>query len=109
MGKRKSLIEEREKRIKKSFTQWTVTVYICTVTVHLQDHHVYLNIFTKIDMEGFWNKMCKLEYFLYLRWIFTSRWDALEDKYEGKEQTAWVVKTQRDKIEGRDVKDRPIV
>ena len=59
--------EERKKRIKKSFTRWTVTVYIYTVIVHLQDHCVYLDIFTKIDVEDFWVKMCKIEHFLYFR------------------------------------------
>ena len=45
--------ERREKkRIKKSFTQWTVIMYIYTVTVHLQDHCAYLDIFTKTDMGG---------------------------------------------------------
>ena len=58
---------ERKKRIKKSFTRWTVTVYIYTVIVHLQDHCVYLDIFTKIDVEDFWVNMCKIEHFLYFR------------------------------------------
>ena len=44
---------EREKRIKKSFTRWTVTVYIYMITVYLQDHYVYLDIFTNIDMRSF--------------------------------------------------------
>ena len=28
---------------------------------------VYLDIFTKIDVEDFWVKMCKIEHFLYFR------------------------------------------
>ena len=61
--------EERKekKRIKKSFTWWTVTVYIYMVTIHLQDHCTYLDIFTKTDVGGFCVKMCKIEYFLYFR------------------------------------------
>ena len=58
---------ERKKRIKKSFTQWTVTMYIYTITIHLQDHCAYLDIFTKTDVGGFWIKMCKIEHFLYFR------------------------------------------
>ena len=56
---------ERKKELKKSFTRWTVTVYIYTVTVHLQDYCAYLDIFTKTDVRGFWVKMCKIEHFLY--------------------------------------------
>ena len=37
------------------------------VTVYLQDHYAYLDIFTKIDVGGFWVKMCKIEQFLYFR------------------------------------------
>ena len=42
-------------------------VYIYTVTIHLQDHCAYLDIFTKTDVGGFWIKMCKIEHFLYFR------------------------------------------
>ena len=42
-------------------------MYIYTVIVHLHDHGVYLDIFTKIDVEDFWVKMCKIEHFLYFR------------------------------------------
>ena len=54
---------ERKKELKKSFTRWTVTVYIYMVTVHLQDYCAYLDIFTKTDVRGFWVKMCKIEHF----------------------------------------------
>ena len=47
--------EEREKRIKKSFIQWIITVYIYTVTG--QDHCVYLNNFTKTNIGNFWIKI----------------------------------------------------
>ena len=42
-------------------------MYIYTVTIHLQDHCTYLDIFTKTDVGGFWIKMCKIEHFLYFR------------------------------------------
>ena len=63
---------EKKKRIKKSFIWWIVTVYIYTVTVYLQDHCAYLDIFTKTDMGGFWVKICKIDYFLYFRRLSTS-------------------------------------
>ena len=37
------------------------------VTVHLQDYYTYLDIFTKIDVGGFWIKICKIEHFLYFK------------------------------------------
>ena len=37
------------------------------VTIHLQDHCAYLDIFTKTDVRSFWVKMCKIEHFLYFR------------------------------------------
>ena len=52
-----------KKRIKKSFTRWTVIVFIYIIAVNLQDHCAYLYIFTKIDVEGFGVKMCKIEHF----------------------------------------------
>ena len=69
--------EERKekKRIKKSFTWWTVTVYIYMVTIHLQDHYAYLDIFTKTDVGGFWVKICKNEHFLYFRRVSMSWYD----------------------------------
>ena len=57
--------EEREKFIKILYAHVIVTVHICTITVHLQDRCVYLDIFTKIDVGVFWVKMCKIEHFLY--------------------------------------------
>ena len=57
---------ERKKRIKKLFTWWIVTVYICMVTVHLQDHCVYLDIFTKTDVWVFGLKCAKLNTFYIL-------------------------------------------
>ena len=33
------------------------------ITIHLQDHCAYLNIFTKTNVGGFWVKMCKIEHF----------------------------------------------
>ena len=60
--------EERKKELKKkSFIRWTVIVYIYTITVYLQDHYKYLDIFTKTDVGGFGVKMFKIEYFLYFR------------------------------------------
>ena len=44
--------ERREKKIKKSITRWTVNVHICTVTVHLYGHDVYLHIFTNWILFG---------------------------------------------------------
>ena len=61
----------RENNVKKLFTRWTVTVYICTVTVHFARRRVYIDIFTWTDVEEFWGKMCKLEPFLYFRWVYT--------------------------------------
>ena len=59
-----SLIEERgKKRIKKSFTRWTVIVHICTVTIHLHGHGAYLHIVTKIDVVVFSVRMCKIGIF----------------------------------------------
>ena len=52
-----------KKRITKSFTWWTVTMYIYTVTVYLQDHCAYLGIFTKTDVGSFWIKIYKIEHF----------------------------------------------
>ena len=36
------------------------------ITVHFA-RPLYLDIFTKTDMGGFWVKMCKIEHFLYFR------------------------------------------
>ena len=47
--------------------KWTITVYIYMITVHLQDYYTYLDIFTKIDVGGFWIKICKIEHFLYFK------------------------------------------
>ena len=41
-------------------------MYIYTVTVHLQDHCAYLDIFTKTDMGGFGLKCVKLSTFCIL-------------------------------------------
>ena len=35
------------------------------VTVHLQDHCAYLDIFTKTDVGDFWVKMYKIEHFFF--------------------------------------------
>ena len=42
------------------------------VIVHLQDYYVYLDNFTKTEVEDFYIKMCKIEYFLYSRRLSTS-------------------------------------
>ena len=47
-------------------------MFIYTITVHLQDHYAYLDIFTKTDVKGFWVKICKIEHFLYFRRLFIS-------------------------------------
>ena len=67
VGEEKEFDRGERKKIKKSFSWSTITVYICTVTVHFARYHVYLDIFTRTDVEGFWDKMCKLEHFLYFR------------------------------------------
>ena len=63
--------EEREKRIKKSFIQWIITVYIYTVTG--QDHCAYLNNFTKTNIGNFWIKIYIIKYFLYFR-VLSMSW-----------------------------------
>ena len=40
-------------------------MYIYTVIVHLQNHFTYLDIFTKTNVRGFWDKLCKINHFLY--------------------------------------------
>ena len=45
------------------------------VTIHLQDHYAYLDIFTKTDVGGFWVKICKNEHFLYFRRVSMSWYD----------------------------------
>ena len=42
-------------------------MYICTVTVQLQDHCVYLDIFTKTDVRVFGLKYVKLSTFYILK------------------------------------------
>ena len=38
------------------------------ITVHLQNHCAYLDIFTKTDVRDFWAKMYKIEsFFLYFK------------------------------------------
>ena len=46
-------------------------MYICTVTVHLHSHAVYLHIFTQTDGGVFWVKMCKIEHFLHFTHFYT--------------------------------------
>ena len=71
LGKRSSLIEAREKKNKKMIYTRTISVYICTVTVHLHSHGVYLHIFTQTDGGVFWVKMCKIEHFLHFTHFYT--------------------------------------
>ena len=75
--KRERRREERKKRIKKSFTRWTITVYIYTITIYLQDYCAYLEIFKKTDVGGGGVKMCKIEHFLYFRRLYMSWCDCL--------------------------------
>ena len=45
-------------------------MYIYTVIVHLQNHFTYLDIFTKTNVRGFWDKPCKINHYLYFRRLF---------------------------------------
>ena len=45
--------------------QATVTVYIYTITVARIEIYTFLHNFRSIDVEHFWIKMCKKNYFLY--------------------------------------------
>ena len=60
---------ERKNNKKIVYTVNNNSVYIYTVTVHLQDHCAYLDIFTKTDVGDFWIKMYKIEPF-FLFFIF---------------------------------------
>ena len=54
-------------------------MYIYTVTVHLQDHYAYLDIFTETDVGGFGIKMCKIEHFLYFKRLSMNWCDCSKD------------------------------
>ena len=41
-------------------------MYICTVTIHLQDYCVYLDIFTQTDVRVLGLKCAKLNIFFYI-------------------------------------------
>ena len=63
---REVIWQGRENNIKKLFTRWTVTVYICTITVNFARHLVYLDILHKLMWKDFgvkcvnWSTFCIL-------------------------------------------------